>query len=63
MGSITENVKQILAEIPPGLRCSRRQDQNAREILEVLAAGIRIIGENYVQEAEALTRRCPPPRE
>ena len=54
MGSITENVKQILAEIPPGVEVvAAAKTRNAREILEVLAAGIRIIGENYVQEAEA----------
>jgi len=53
MGIITENVKQILAEIPPGVEVvAAAKTRNAAEILEAIAAGIRIIGENYVQEAE-----------
>jgi PLP dependent protein len=57
MSSITENVKQILAEIPPGVEVvAAAKTRNAREILEALEAGIRIIGENYVQEAETAYR-------
>jgi PLP dependent protein len=54
MGSITENVKQILAEIPPGVQVvAAAKTRNSREILEAIEAGINIIGENYVQETEA----------
>jgi PLP dependent protein len=53
MGSITENVKRILAEISPGVEVvAAAKTRNAREILEALEAGIHIIGENYLQEAE-----------
>lgn len=57
MGIITENVKQILAGIPPGIEVvAAAKTRNADEILEALGAGIRIIGENYVQEAETAYR-------
>jgi hypothetical protein len=57
MGSITENVKQILAEIPPGVQViAAAKTRTSPEILEAIAAGIGIIGENYVQEAEAAYR-------
>lgn len=53
MGIIAENVKQILSEMPPGVQVvAAAKTRNAQEILEAIAAGIRIIGENYVQEAE-----------
>jgi PLP dependent protein len=54
MGTITENVKQILAELPPGVELvAAAKTRNAREIIEAIQAGIHIIGENYIQEAEA----------
>jgi pyridoxal phosphate enzyme (YggS family) len=57
MGIITENVRIILAEIPPGVEVvAAAKTRNAEEILEAIAAGIRIIGENYVQEAETAHR-------
>jgi PLP dependent protein len=53
MGIITENIKNILSEIPPGVEVvAAAKTRNADEILEALAAGLHIIGENYVQEAE-----------
>ena len=53
MSQITENVKRILAELPEGVELvaavkSRQPD----EILEAIEAGVRILGENYLQEAE-----------
>jgi hypothetical protein len=51
--TITENVKQILAELPSGVKLvAAAKTQAPREILEAVKAGIEIIGENYVQEAE-----------
>ncbi len=51
--SIAENVRQILAELPAGVELVAAAKTRApQEILEAVGAGIRIIGENYVQEAE-----------
>ena len=51
---ITENVKQILAELPVGVQLvAAVKTRTPQEILEAVEAGIQIIGENYVQEAEA----------
>ena len=51
--SITENVKQLLNELPEGVRLvAAAKTRTPDEIAEAVAAGIRIIGENYVQEAE-----------
>ncbi len=50
---IRENVQQILAELPPGvLLVAAAKGRSPQEILEALEAGVQIIGENYVQEAE-----------
>ncbi len=50
---IKENVKRLLAELPDGVEleaaCKTRAPE---EILEAIDAGVKIIGENYVQEAE-----------
>jgi pyridoxal phosphate enzyme (YggS family) len=51
---IAENVKQILAELPAGVKLvAAAKTRTPQEILETVVAGIKIIGENYVQEAEA----------
>jgi pyridoxal phosphate enzyme (YggS family) len=51
---ITENVKQILTELPAGVELvAAVKTRTPQEILEAVEAGIKIIGENYVQEAEA----------
>ena len=51
--SIAENVKQILAELPEGVRLvAAAKTRTPQEILEAVEAGIKIVGENYVQEAE-----------
>jgi pyridoxal phosphate enzyme (YggS family) len=50
---IRENVKKLLAELPRGVELVvAAKDRTAKEVLEAVAAGVRIIGENYVQEAE-----------
>ena len=54
MGTIAENVKAILAALPPGVELvAAAKTRTAAEILEAVEAGVRIVGENYVQEAAA----------
>jgi hypothetical protein len=54
MSVIRDNVKQILAELPPGVELvAAAKTKTPEEILEAVEAGIKIIGENYVQEAAA----------
>ncbi len=51
-GTIRENVRQILAELPDGVELvAAAKARTAEEILEAIDAGVQIIGENYVQEA------------
>jgi hypothetical protein len=55
--TITENVRQILAELPDGIKLVAAAKAKApREILEAVDAGVKIIGENYIQEAERVYR-------
>jgi pyridoxal phosphate enzyme (YggS family) len=50
---IEENVAKILAEIPEGVELvAAAKTRTPEEILRVADAGVRIIGENYVQEAQ-----------
>lgn len=54
MGEITENVRAILKELPAGIiLVAATKTRKAEEIDEAVEAGIRVIGENYVQEAES----------
>ena len=49
---IEENVKQILAKLPPGVTLvGAAKTRTPDEILRAIAAGITVIGENYIQEA------------
>ena len=49
---IKDNVAAILRELPPGVELvAAAKTRTASEILQALEAGVRIIGENYVQEA------------
>jgi pyridoxal phosphate enzyme (YggS family) len=51
--TISENVKSLLAELPDGVELvAAAKTRTAEELLEAIQAGIRTIGENYVQEAE-----------
>ncbi|MCS6936225.1 MAG: YggS family pyridoxal phosphate-dependent enzyme [Candidatus Bipolaricaulota bacterium] len=51
--TIRENVQKLLAELPPGvLLVAAAKGRTPQEISEAIAAGVPIIGENYVQEAE-----------
>ena len=50
---IKENVSKILKELPEGVSLVGAAKTRApQEILEAVEAGLEIIGENYVQEAE-----------
>nr|WP_211250118.1 YggS family pyridoxal phosphate-dependent enzyme [Mesoaciditoga lauensis] len=53
MSNITHNVKEILSEIPEYVHLvAVAKTRTAEEIEEAIRAGVKIIGENYVQEAE-----------
>ena len=50
---IRENVQRLLGELPAGVELvAAAKSRTAKEVLEALAAGVKIVGENYVQEAE-----------
>jgi len=51
---IKRNVAKLLAEIPDGIEVvAAAKTRSPEEVLEVVRAGIRIVGENYVNEAKA----------
>ena len=53
MSAISENVAELLRELPPGVRLvAAAKTRSAEEVLEAVEAGVEIVGENYVQEAE-----------
>lgn len=55
--TIEQNVKRILNELPDGVGLvAAAKTREPREIREAIEAGISIIGENYVQEAERACR-------
>jgi pyridoxal phosphate enzyme (YggS family) len=50
---IKENVKKILSELPQGVQLvGAAKTRTPEEVQEAIEAGLSIIGENYVQEAE-----------
>jgi hypothetical protein len=52
MEKIKKNVEEILSEIPEGIQLvAATKTRTPEEILAAIDAGIKIIGENYVQEA------------
>jgi pyridoxal phosphate enzyme (YggS family) len=51
---IEENVKKILQELPPGVELmAAAKARTPEEIMRAAQAGVKIVGENYVQEALA----------
>ena len=49
---IKQNVNQILSELPNGVELvAAAKTRQPEEILEAVEAGVKIVGENYVQEA------------
>ena len=54
---IRENVQQLLNELPGGVELvAAAKGRTVTEVLEAVAAGIKIVGENYAQEAEGVYR-------
>ena len=50
---ITENVQRLLRELPEGVELlAAAKERTAEEISEAIRAGIKIIGENYLQDAQ-----------
>ena len=50
---IRQNVSKIIGELPVGVQLvAAAKTRKPEEVLEAIEAGIKIIGENYVQEAE-----------
>ena len=55
--NITDSVKEILKELPEGVRLvAAAKTRTSEEVSEAIAAGVGIIGENYVQEAQEAVR-------
>jgi len=52
---IKQNVAQILSELPNGIQLvAAVKARHPEEILEAVDAGVKILGENYIQEAERI---------
>ena len=50
---IKQNVEKILSQLPGGVQLvAAAKTRQPEEILEAVEAGVKIVGENYVQEAE-----------
>ncbi len=50
---IEENVARLLRELPQNvLLCAATKGRTPQEILRAIDSGVKIIGENYIQEAE-----------
>ena len=50
---IRDNVQRVLEELPPGVQLvGAAKTRTPDEILQAIEAGMAIVGENYVQEAE-----------
>jgi pyridoxal phosphate enzyme (YggS family) len=55
--TIAQNVTWLIQELPPGVRLlAAAKSRTPDEVKEAVAAGIGIIGENYIQEAESARR-------
>lgn len=53
MAGIRDNIQKILSGIPGYVELvAAAKGRNAGDVLEAIEAGIKVIGENYVQEAE-----------
>lgn len=61
MSIIADNIRRILAELPPGVElAAAAKTRTPGEIVEAIEAGVRIIGENYVQEAQTAKAAVGP---
>lgn len=62
LNAIKENVKGILHTIPPGVSLvAAVKTRSPEEVKAAIDAGIKIIGHNYVQEAELLWKSIDEP--
>lgn len=51
---IAANVRRLLADLPPGVTLvAAAKGRSPQEVLAAVEAGVEVVGENYVQEAEA----------
>ena len=56
--TITERVKRLLEELPDGVALvGAAKGRTAREIEEAIDAGVKIVGENYLQETVWVQKR------
>ena len=52
---IRENVQRLLKELPGGVQLvAAAKGRTAQEVLQAVHSGIKIIGQNYIQEAEKI---------
>ena len=52
---IKENIQQLLSELPPRVElAAAAKGRTPEEVLQAVEAGIEIVGENYIQEAEKI---------
>jgi PLP dependent protein len=62
MNSIPRNVESLLRELRPGVSLMAVvKTRTAEEVLEAVAAGVHLLGGNYVQETAALLERIGRP--
>ena len=53
--TIEQNVRRILSELPNGIELvAAAKTRRPEDILEAVESGVKIVGENYVQEAEGV---------
>ena len=58
---IKERVQAILKDLPPGVELvAAAKSRTPQEVLEAVEAGVRIVGENYLQEAESVFNHIGP---
>jgi pyridoxal phosphate enzyme (YggS family) len=51
--SIKQNIRKLMSELPQGVElAAAAKNRTPDEVLQAVEAGVKIIGENYVQEAE-----------
>lgn len=53
MSSIRQNVSQLIGELPGGVQLlAAVKGRQLQEVIEAIESGVKIIGENYIQEAQ-----------
>ncbi|MDA3792158.1 MAG: YggS family pyridoxal phosphate-dependent enzyme [Elusimicrobia bacterium] len=58
---IKEKVNEILEELPPGVKLvAACKTRTPKEITAAVKAGIKILGQNYIQESEDVIGQIPP---